>query len=277
MSVSTASPLQQLDIYPAAEKLGIYTVANLKQVLQKRNISNACVKYAQRAAVFSEPFETLPRSEIQVKEIVWHWLDRLYSPLTFSDEEKPRKLPVYWMPLPEIPVRTLFTSVIYGADYAAAEYFVNKKMSNEESNIAYCPADSTCTPSPFIKTFFTSSFSKSIGYSRKNDGSQDDPDAAGKFIVDQCFHLLFLLDSEKENEDLKTNRLFDYAVSAHRGSIPHQIEVIYLNEPLPEMFETIEDAGLNNKLNEAYINDDAEEADETVEKSKQFEQLSLFN
>ena len=88
MSVSTASPLQQLDIYPAAEKLGIYTVANLKQVLLKRNISNACVKYAQRAAVFSEPFETLPRSEIQVKEIVWHWLDRLYSPLTFSDEER---------------------------------------------------------------------------------------------------------------------------------------------------------------------------------------------
>lgn len=249
---------------------------SLKKTLERVGLSDAYTKYVQRAAVFSDSFDSLSVNEIQIKEIVWHWLDRLYSPDSFADEEKPLKEPVYWMPLPETPVRTLFTSSIYGADSAAAEYFVNKSLNNDKINIAYCPVNGLSAASPCAKNFFNISLSKKIGYTKNIDRSKNDPETVGKFIIDQCFHLLFFLDSSKEDEDSIINRLFDYAISAHRGSIPHQIEVIYVNQPLPPMYELIVKRKESETDSEGNVEIILDEEISTVEQIEQFEQLSLF-
>ncbi len=188
---------------------------NLRDTLAQRNIPKSFGKFAQRVAVFSEPLQDLGCSEMKMKKIVWDRLERMLHPEDFSASRDIQA------------VKTLFTALFDGADSAAAEFFVNEKKYGNESNIVYCPTRNFSIVSPESTNFYKLSFSGLIGCRWEAKKNRDVEDAERKFMIDQCFHLIFVMNSENDDAALMTNKLFDYAISSHANSIPHLIEVLH--------------------------------------------------
>lgn len=231
---------------------------NLRDTLAQRNIPKSFGKFAQRVAVFSEPLQALGCSEIRIKKIVWDRLERMFHPEDFAAGGDIQH-----------PVKTLFTSLSDGADSAAAEFFVNEKKYSNESNIVYCPIRNLGAASPESTNFYKLSFSGLVGCRWEAKTNKGIEDAEGKFMIDQCFHLIFVMDLRNNDETLRTNKLFDYAISSHTKSIPHLIEV--LRSDVPDIA-----ADKCKKDKKTRVDKKPVCTEGTLNDSKVYEQLLLF-
>lgn len=195
-----------------SEKLNDIVSQNMKTNLSKKGLTNFFEKIYRRVAVFSDTMDLLPAGEIQTKLYVWDYLDSIVASEAGQGE-----------------VQTLFTGLAYGADSAAAEYFVNKKETNKSLNIVYLESENYSQVNMPVTSFVTSSFFPNKNYT-KNLKENTDRQYVNPlhYMIDQCFHLLFLLDPQKDEMSSTAWRMFDYAITTHPHSISHCITTIYL-------------------------------------------------
>ena len=276
MPQDTCCTTEEYGIFISADKYGSAVYDSLREDLAGKGQSAAISKYAQRAAVFSGSLDKLGSGEIRVKKLVWSWLDRLCKPEEFYPQLNSASKEKYWMPGPHDPVKTLFTSVLYGGDSAAAEYFVNEKASGRDANIAFCPIPGLTDMSLTLKNFCNLSFFKKVGYTKKAEPGTNVSDSVGRFIADQCFHLLFIFANDSEFDgNGRVSRLFDYAITSHPGAIPHQIETLFLDRPDPDSCAA-EPTGQKPVKEKSAIETKEKQESISVDTERQYEQLSFF-
>ena len=174
-----------------------------------RHKSNEVIdRYSRRMAVFSESPETLGIGEIYLKSILWDFLDDAIS----------------------AGVTTLFTSLSYGADSAAAELFTERKQEGADVRIVHIPAskDWRKDMDPAVQGFAANSFSVGFDYSKQISGAaaENDRRIRDRFIIDQCLHITFVLDLSDDTEHSYIWNLFDYAASTHSNAITHNIHLL---------------------------------------------------
>lgn len=165
-------------------------------------------RYCRRIAVFSDSPEKLEIGEIKMKSVLWDFLDDAVSE----------------------GIRTLFTGLSYGADSSAAELFTEKKRENGEIRIVHMPVrcnGAVATAAP-LRGFAAGSFARNVDYSKEITGSSvtEAKKIRDRFIIDQCLHIVFVLDFSDENEDSYVWELLEYATHSHKNAISHNIHVI---------------------------------------------------
>ena len=168
----------------------------------------AADRYSRRIAVFSDSPENLEIGEIQLKSVLWGFLDEAVSG----------------------GICTLFTGLSYGADSAAAELFTEKKRETGEIRIVHVPARSGRnpeTPVP-LRGFAAGSFARSVDFSKEITGPSvlEAKMKRDRFIIDQCLHIVFVLDFTDENESSYVWELLEYSTHSHKNAISHNIHVI---------------------------------------------------
>ncbi len=165
-------------------------------------------RYFRRIAVFSDSPENLGIGEIRLKSVLWGFLDEAIDG----------------------GVRTLFTGLSYGADSAAAELFTEKKRENGEIRVVHVPVRCGRVPETpaALRGFAAGSFARSVDYVKEISGSSI-PQAEkrrDRFVIDQCLHIVFVLDYTDENEHSYVWELLEYATHSHKNAISHNIHVI---------------------------------------------------
>lgn len=178
-------------------------------------------RFAHRIAVFSENPESLEIGEIQLKSKLWEFLDEaIHSGIT-----------------------TLYTGLTFGGDSAAAEFFSNCKKQNIAVKIVHIQDSPGWRRKidPALRGYVSHTFIKDTDYSKmiSKFQSNDSSIARDHFIIDQCLHIVFLTDFEKESEDSYTMQMLEYATSIHLYSISHQIHIISYSDIQQQKAETL--------------------------------------
>ena len=146
-------------------------------------------RYTHRIAVFSDFPEIMNIGEIYLKSKLWNYLDEAI----------------------EAGITTLYTGLTYGADSAAAEYFVERKQNNNCIRIVHIQQSShwISEVDPALRGFVTYTFMKSTDYSKVISGS-----------------IVFIADLSDNSKDSYAWQMLDYATQSHPNSISHQIHII---------------------------------------------------
>lgn len=165
-------------------------------------------RYTHRIAVFSEFPEIMNIGEIYLKSKLWNYLDEAI----------------------EAGITTLYTGLTYGADSAAAEYFVERKQNNSCIRIVYIQQSShwISEVDPALRGFVSYTFMKSTDYSKVISGRCYEEARINRdhFIIDQCLHIVFIADLSDNSKDSYAWQMLDYATQSHPNSISHQIHII---------------------------------------------------
>ena len=186
-----------------------YLTANL--VGKSEEIVN---RYSRRIAVFSDPPEILGIGEIRLKSKLWDYLDEAIAG----------------------GITTLYTGLSYGADSAAAELFAVRKQQNRDIRIVHIRTSPKwfSETDPALQGFAVNTLQKSTDYIRYTCGypSGDSRIVRDRFIVDQCLHIVLILDFSVRTEDSYSWQLLEYALQPRKDSISHQVHIISSeNEP----------------------------------------------
>ncbi len=165
-------------------------------------------RFCRRIAVFSDSPEILEIGEIQLKSVLWAFLAEAVGE----------------------GICTLFTGLSYGADSSAAELFTEKKQENGEIRIVHMPVrcnGAAEIPTP-LRGFAAGSFARNVDYSKEITGSSvtEAKKIRDRFIIDQCLHIVFILDFTEEKDESYIWELLEYATSSHKNAISHNIHVI---------------------------------------------------
>ena len=165
-------------------------------------------RFTHRIAVFSDFPEIMNIGEIQLKSKLWDYLDEAI----------------------EAGITTLYTGLTYGADSAAAEYFVERKQNNNCLRIVHIQQSSRWISEvdPALRGFVSYTFMKSTDYSKVISGRSFEEARINRdhFLIDQCLHIVFIADLSDDSEDSYAWQMFDYATRSHPNSISHQIHII---------------------------------------------------
>ena len=60
--------------------------------------------------------------------------------------------------------------------------------------------------------------------------TEDDIEKRDRYVIEQCYHLIFILDNEKDFDTSRAWRLFDFATTSCRGSIPHKLHIWFTDK-----------------------------------------------
>ncbi len=173
-------------------------------------------RFSHRIAVFSDNPEILNIGEVQLKSRLWKHLDEAISN----------------------GITTIYTGLNFGGDSAAAELFADRKQQNPSIRIVHVVHSRQWIQKlePQLKGFAVNTLIRNTDFMKTTDGGA--PETSGiirdHFIIDQCLHLVFLLDMTDSSEDSYSWQLFDYATRSHENSISHQIHIISCSDPKPQ-------------------------------------------
>lgn len=173
-------------------------------------------RFSHRIAVFSDNPGILNIGEVQMKSKLWKYLDEAI----------------------ENGITTIYTGLNFGGDSAAAELFADRKQQNSSIRIVHISHSQKWIQEldPHLKGFAVNTLIKNTDYTKTVKGST--PDQSGiirdHFIIDQCLHLVFLMDMADSSEDSYSWQLFDYATRSHKNSISHQIHIISCTDVKPK-------------------------------------------
>ena len=173
-------------------------------------------RFSHRIAVFSDNPEILNIGEVQLKSRLWKHLDEAISN----------------------GITTIYTGLNFGGDSAAAELFADRKQQNPSIRIVHVAHSRQWIQKlePQLKGFAVNTLIRNTDFMKTIDGGA--PETSGiirdHFIIDQCLHLVFILDMADSSEDSYSWQLFDYATRSHKNSISHQIHIICCSDAKPQ-------------------------------------------
>ena len=165
-------------------------------------------RFAHRIAVFSDFPEMMNIGEIQLKLKLWNYLNEAI----------------------EAGITTLYTGLAYGADSAAAEFYVERKQCNAGIRIVHIPQSPRWISEvdPALRGFVSHTFMKNTDYAKVMSGRSSEESRINRdhFIIDQCLHIVFIADLSDNSKDSYAWQMLDYATQSHPNSISHQIHII---------------------------------------------------
>ena len=180
-----------------------YLSANLS-----RKSKEVIDRFAHRIAVFSDFPEMMNIGEIHLKSKLWVYLDEAI----------------------EAGITTLYTGLTYGGDSSAAEFFIERKQQNNYIRIVHIQQSPRWISEvhPALRGFVSHTFIKNTDYSKVISGRSSENSRINRdhFIIDQCLHIVFLVDLSDDSEDSYAWQMLEYATQSHPNSISHQIHII---------------------------------------------------
>ena len=180
-----------------------YLLSNLS-----RKSKDVIDRFAHRIAVFSNLPEMMNIGEIQLKAKLWSYLDEAI----------------------EAGITTLYTGLTYGGDSAAAEFFVERKQQNTSIRIVHIQQSShwISEVNPALRGFVSHTLIKSTDYTKIFRGHSSEKSIINRdhFIIDQCLHIVFLVDFSDDSDNSYVWQMLEYATQSHQNSISHQIHII---------------------------------------------------
>ena len=174
-------------------------------------------RFSNRIAVFSDNPEILHIGEIRLKSRLWKYLDEAI----------------------ENGITTIFTGLNFGGDSAAAELYADRKQQNSGIRIVHISKSRRWMQEldPRLKGFAANTLIRNTDYTKTIDGPETSGLIRDHFIIDQCLHLVFLMDMSDSSDDSYSWKLFDYATCSHRNSISHQIHILSISDAEPQQTE----------------------------------------